>query len=119
MGLPPREDRPDRFYNWASSRNRYEFNANNVDENNMGARDAELEKELFETDAAEQQTTLDFSRYENIPIRVERADGMDLKPVKTVSFIHAYTHTTGNKKKRLSLIANSVFSSWKLTSTLS
>lgn len=85
MGAPPREERPDRFYNWASSRARYEYNPNTVDENGMAPRDVELEKALFETDAAEQQTTLDFSRYENIPIRVERAEGIDLQPVKTVS----------------------------------
>ncbi|CAO3590513.1 unnamed protein product [Absidia cylindrospora] len=104
MGAPPREDRPDRFYNWASSRARYEYNASNVDENGLAPRDEELEKELFETDAAEQQTTLDFSRYENIPIRVERAEGLDLQPVKT--FLDADLHPVMKENVNLAKYAN-------------
>ncbi|ORX45715.1 DEAD-domain-containing protein [Hesseltinella vesiculosa] len=62
-----------RSYKWASSRARYEYNANNLDENGMARRNADLEKELFD-DNAEQQTTLDFSRYESIRVSVERGE---------------------------------------------
>ncbi|KAI8096662.1 P-loop containing nucleoside triphosphate hydrolase protein [Halteromyces radiatus] len=79
MGVPPRADRPDRFYNWASSRSRYEYNENNLDENGMAKRDIELEKELFEQDAGDQQTPLDFSRYDNIPVTIERAGDLNIQ----------------------------------------
>ncbi|KAI8070346.1 P-loop containing nucleoside triphosphate hydrolase protein [Gongronella butleri] len=63
-----------RAYKWASSRARYEYNANALDENGMAPRNPELEKELFEDASGEQQTTLDFSRYESIPVKFDAAD---------------------------------------------
>jgi hypothetical protein len=91
---PDREDRPPRpepteeqlqhrNYNWASNRARYEFNENAIDEQGLAPRDAELEAELFEENSAEQQTTLDFSKYEKIPVRVERGNAPH--PIKSVS----------------------------------
>lgn len=91
---PDREDRPPRpepteeqlqhrNYNWASNRARYEFNENAVDEQGLAPRDAELEAELFEENSVEQQTTLDFSKYEKIPVRVER--GSAPRPIQSVS----------------------------------
>jgi ATP-dependent RNA helicase DDX3X len=71
-----------RDYKWASNRARYEYNENTVDQHGMGKRDEELENELFEANSADQQTTLDFSKYERIPVRVER--GSAPPPIKTV-----------------------------------
>jgi hypothetical protein len=82
---PTEEQLQHRNYNWASNRARYEFNENAVDDQGMAPRDAELEAELFEENSAEQQTTLDFSKYEKIPVRVER--GSAPHPIKSVSHL--------------------------------
>lgn len=79
---PTEEQLAHRSYNWASNRSRYEFNENAVDENGMGSRDATLEAELFEENSSEQQTQLDFSKYEKIPVRVER--GAAPPPIRNV-----------------------------------
>lgn len=79
---PTEEQLAHRSYNWASNRSRYEFNENAVDEQGMGSRDATLEAELFEENSSEQQTQLDFSKYEKIPIRVER--GAAPQPIRNV-----------------------------------
>lgn len=79
---PTEEQLAHRSYNWASNRSRYEFNENAVDEQGMGSRDATLEAELFEENSSEQQTQLDFSKYEKIPIRVER--GTAPQPIRNV-----------------------------------
>jgi hypothetical protein len=81
---PTEEQMARRNYNWASNRTRYEFNGNAVDENGMAPRDSTLEAELFEENSAEQQTQLDFSKYEKIPVRVER--GAAPRPIKTVKY---------------------------------
>lgn len=81
---PTEEQRQHRSYNWASNRARYEYNENAVDEQGMAPRDATLEAELFEENSAEQQTSLDFSKYKKIPVRVER--GTAPPPIKNVSF---------------------------------
>ncbi|KAI7865127.1 P-loop containing nucleoside triphosphate hydrolase protein, partial [Spinellus fusiger] len=87
---PPREpaparveggENPNRSYNWASNRARYEYNENAVTEDGEPPRDATLENELFEQ-CTENQTTLDFSKYESIPIRVERGEA----PTPIISF---------------------------------
>lgn len=83
MGVDPPLQRPERSYNWASNRARYEYNENAVGEDGMAPRDKELEAELFGTDPSEQQTPLDFSKYANIPITVERGDAPP--PVQSVS----------------------------------
>jgi hypothetical protein len=80
---PTEEQLQHRSYNWASNRARYEFNENAVDDQGMAPRDATLEAELFEENSAEQQTSLDFSKYEKIPVRVER--GTAPPPIKNVS----------------------------------
>ena len=49
----------------------------------MAPRDEALEGELFGVDPTEQHTPLDFSKYANIPISVERGEAPT--PVKTVS----------------------------------
>lgn len=92
MGLPPPADRPDRAYNWASNRVRYEYNENAVDEDGMAPRDEKLEAELFGFDPTEQHTPLDFSKYANIPIHVERGEAP--APVKDVSgsCLFIFTH---------------------------
>lgn len=79
---PTEEQLQHRSYNWASNRARYEFNENAVDEHGMAPRDATLEAELFEENSAEQQTSLDFSKYEKIPVRVER--GTAPPPIRNV-----------------------------------
>ncbi|KAL0096715.1 P-loop containing nucleoside triphosphate hydrolase protein [Phycomyces blakesleeanus] len=87
--LPEGMERPERSYNWASNRARYEYNENAVGKDGEAPRDEKLESELFEQ-ASENQTSLDFSKYESIPIRVERGeaprpivtfDAADLHPV--------------------------------------
>lgn len=83
MGVPPPEDRPERAYNWASNRARYEFNENAIGEDGMAPRDEKLEAELFGFDPTEQHTPLDFSKYANIPINIERGEAP--APVKDVS----------------------------------
>lgn len=92
MGLPPPADRPDRAYNWASNRVRYEYNENAVGEDGMAPRDEKLEAELFGFDPTEQHTPLDFSKYANIPIHVERGEAP--APVKDVSgsCLFIFTH---------------------------
>lgn len=70
-----------RDYQWASNRARYEYNENAVDENGMAPRNEELEKELFENN--EQQGSIDFSKYEKIPVKVER--GTAPPPIRNVS----------------------------------
>lgn len=82
---PTEEQLQQRNYNWASNRARYEFNENAVDDQGMAPRDSALEAELFEENSAEQQTQLDFSKYEKIPVRVER--GSCPNPIKSVSFL--------------------------------
>ena len=81
---PTEEQLQHRNYNWASNRARYEYNENALDEQGMAPRDSELEAELFEANSAEQQTTIDFSKYEKIPVRVER--GAAPKPILSVSY---------------------------------
>ncbi|GAA5806209.1 hypothetical protein HPULCUR_011740 [Helicostylum pulchrum] len=71
---PTEEQLQHRNYNWASNRARYEFNENAVDDQGLAPRDSALESELFEENSAEQQTQLDFSKYEKIPVRVERGN---------------------------------------------
>lgn len=86
---PPTEEQlAHRNYNWASNKARYEFNENAVDEQGMAARDDTLEKELFEENAAEQQTHLNFSKYEKIPVKVER--GQAPPPIKSVSSLYSF-----------------------------
>ncbi|KAI8376277.1 uncharacterized protein BYT42DRAFT_638460 [Radiomyces spectabilis] len=107
----PRSRRPeggnaaheDRFrtFNWASNRSRYEYNENAVGEDGLALRDEKLEQELFEVDAAEQQTTLDFSRYESIPIRVQRGEAPP--PIK--SFDEADLHPVMKDNVRLAKYA--------------
>ncbi|KAG1149201.1 hypothetical protein G6F37_004197 [Rhizopus arrhizus] len=60
-----------RDYQWASNRARYEYNENAADENGMAPRNEELEKELFENN--EQQGSIDFSKYEKIPVKFDEA----------------------------------------------
>ena len=107
---PTEEQLAHRNYNWASNRARYEFNENAVDDQGRAVRDSELEKELFEENSSEQQTQLDFSKYEKIPVRVER--GAPPPPIRTVrnrwNKHVAWTHCTD-------LFV--VFSLMKLTST--
>jgi ATP-dependent RNA helicase DDX3X len=81
-----------RDYQWASNRARYEYNENAVDENGMAPRNEELEKELFENN--EQQGSIDFSKYEKIPVKVER--GAVPPPIRNASI----------KKRRVFLILN-------------
>ncbi|CAO3617508.1 unnamed protein product [Cunninghamella echinulata] len=95
-GPPPGADCPDRNYNWASNCARYEYNSSSLDEKGMAPRDAELEKDLFET-GMDNQTTLDFSRYENIPIRIERGNAPN--PIKT--FEEADLHPVVKENIRL------------------
>ncbi|KAI9266795.1 P-loop containing nucleoside triphosphate hydrolase protein [Phascolomyces articulosus] len=97
MGLPPQSDRPDRSYNWASNRVRYEYNENAVGEDGMAPRDEALEGELFGVDPTEQHTPLDFSKYANIPVTVERGDAPT--PVKT--FDQADLHPVMKENIRL------------------
>lgn len=85
---PTEEQLQHRNYNWASNRARYEFNENAVDSQGMAARDATLEAELFEENSAEQQSQLDFSKYEKIPVRVER--GSAPPPIRSVSDIYFF-----------------------------
>ncbi|KAG0760439.1 hypothetical protein G6F24_008319 [Rhizopus arrhizus] len=68
-----------RDYQWASNRARYEYNENAVDENGMAPRNESLEKELFDN---EQQGAIDFSKYEKIPVKVER--GTAPPPIRNV-----------------------------------
>lgn len=85
---PTEEQLQHRNYGWASNRARYEFNENAVDDQGMAPRDATLESELFEENSAEQQTQLDFSKYEKIPVRVER--GTAPNPIRSVKFYQKY-----------------------------
>ncbi|KAI7903030.1 P-loop containing nucleoside triphosphate hydrolase protein [Cokeromyces recurvatus] len=85
---PTEEQLQHRNYNWASNRARYEYNENAIGEDGMAPRDPTLEAELFEQNAADQQTPLDFSKYQKIPIRVER--GQAPPPIK--SFDEADLH---------------------------
>ncbi|KAI8973314.1 hypothetical protein BDF20DRAFT_945792 [Mycotypha africana] len=94
---PTEEQLQHRNYNWASNRARYEYNENAIDANGMAPRDAALEQELFEENAAEQQTTLDFSKYASIPVRVER--GTAPPPIK--SFEEADLHPVMKENVRL------------------
>lgn len=50
----------------------------------MAPRDEKLEAELFGLDPTEQHTPLDFTKYANIPVSIERGDAPP--PVTTVSF---------------------------------
>ncbi|KAI7860004.1 hypothetical protein BDC45DRAFT_601488 [Circinella umbellata] len=97
VGLPPQPDRPDRSYNWASNRVRYEYNENAVGEDGMAPRDEALEGELFGVDPTEQHTPLDFSKYANIPVSVERGEAPT--PVKT--FDQADLHPVMKENVRL------------------
>jgi hypothetical protein len=90
---PPRPEATEeqlahRNYNWASNRARYEFNENAVDENGMAPRDSTLEAELFEENSDAQQTHLDFSKYEKIPVKIERGQGP--QPIRSVSILIDY-----------------------------
>ncbi|KAI7887112.1 DEAD-domain-containing protein [Lichtheimia hyalospora FSU 10163] len=97
MGLPPPADRPDRAYNWASNRARYEYNENAVGEDGMAPRDEKLEAELFGFDPTEQHTPLDFSKYANIPINIERGDA----PAPVKDFDSANLHPVMKENIRL------------------
>jgi hypothetical protein len=79
---PTEEQLQHRNYGWASNRARYEFNENAVDDQGMAPRDSALEAELFEENSAEQQSQLDFSKYEKIPVRVERGNAPN--PIRSV-----------------------------------
>ncbi|KAL7312593.1 hypothetical protein PS15m_008345 [Mucor circinelloides] len=99
---PTEEQLQHRSYNWASNRARYEFNENAVDEHGMAPRDATLEAELFEENSAEQQTSLDFSKYEKIPVRVER--GTAPPPIR--NFDEADLHPVMKENVRLAKYSN-------------
>ncbi|KAI8146123.1 hypothetical protein BJV82DRAFT_655020 [Fennellomyces sp. T-0311] len=97
MGAPPQPDRPERAYNWASNRVRYEYNENAIGEDGMAPRDEKLEAELFGLDPTEQHTPLDFSKYAKIPISVERGEA----PPAVQTFDQADLHPVMKENVRL------------------
>lgn len=91
---PPRrelteEQMQHRSYKWASNRARYEYNENAVGDDGMAPRDEELENELFGAGNSD-HTGLDFSKYKNIPVRVERGNAPS--PIPNVSITREMTH---------------------------